>query len=518
MISLMQSRVKKLQALVLPAGSLRSRFMTGMFWALAGTLISQSLQLAAMIFVARWLGKHEYGELGIVKSTVGMFGVFVGLGLGLTATKYISEVRPENPKRAGRIAALTLAVSLVSGLAVTAGLILVSSWLASHTLASPGLSTPLAIGAGLLFFGEVKGVQNGILAGIEAFAAIARINLVAGLCSFPVILAFAWLWGLNGAICGLVASLALNCLLNGVILYREAARASIPISFSDSWKERSVLWQFSAPAFLSQAVVTPTAWICSVMLVNRPGGYDEMGLFSAADQWRNIVLFLPGIISRVLLPILSSHSKESAREDKPFSRALELGFSTTVMVAFLLVALLSSASALITQAYGKEFASMAAPLAAMLYAGGVSVLGTTGGLAIQAKGAMWLGFAINLLWAVLMLISFKFFLLSRGAWGLSIAYAFSAFCLACLVLWYVCERGYYPWWLGIRTFLACMALLVFAFGPLYLPATVRLESCPATLALAAFTAWLLLPERVAAIAGRGASGLLRRASLRSPSP
>ena len=83
MISSIQSIVAKIEAATLPAGSVRTRFVKGMFWTLVGTVLSQGLQLLATIFVARWLGKSEYGELGVVRSTIGMFGVFVGLGLGL---------------------------------------------------------------------------------------------------------------------------------------------------------------------------------------------------------------------------------------------------------------------------------------------------------------------------------------------------------------------------------------------------------------------------------------------------
>lgn len=493
MISAIQSRLAKVRASAFPSSSLRTRFVKGMFWALVGTLISQSLQLMATIFVARWLGKSEYGELGVVRSTIGMFGVFVGLGLGLTATKYVSEVRKEDPERAGRIAGLTLTVSLLSGLVVTAALVVLSPWLAVHTLASPAVALPLAIGSGLLFFGELNGVQTGILSGLEAFRAIARVNLWAGLCSFPIIITLTWLWGINGAVAGLVVSLGLNCFLNNIAMRRESAKVGIRVLFRGSWGERPVLWKFSVPAFLSTAVVTPTTWICNAMLVNQPGGYAEMGLFSAADQWRNVVLFLPGVISRVLLPILSNHSKESVRELTSFSKTLEAGFSAGVAVAFPLVTALSWGGALIASAYGKQYADMTRSLAGVLYAGGVMAVGSSVGSAVQAKGAMWLGFTNNLVWAVLLLGSFHFFL-SRGAWGLALAHAISFGSTTFILVWYFCKRGFYPWRLGVRTNLAALVLLTFAFGPVYLPRGLGLPLSPIAVTLSGVATWLFLPK------------------------
>ncbi|HEV2176509.1 MAG TPA: oligosaccharide flippase family protein [Terriglobia bacterium] len=495
--SSLQAWVTRGLASRLPAGSLRQRFVVGTFWAFTGTLISQGLQLAALIVAARWLGRAEYGELGIVRSTVGMFGIFVGLGLGLTATRYVSELRRDSPKRAGRIAALTLRVAWISGVTVFAALILVSPWLAVHTLAAPAIAVPLALGAGLVLLGEVKGVQTGILAGLEAFDTIARVNLGAGLCAFPLILGGTWLRGLDGTVGGLVASLGVSYVLNHVALRREMAKAGVPFSSAGSWKERRVLWQFSVPAFLSSAVVTPATWICSAMLVNRANGYAEMGIFSAADQWRNALLFLPGIVARVLLPILSNCSKESAEEPSRFSNTLEAGFSAGVAVAFPLVTLFSFGGPLIAGAYGKEFAGMTRPLAGVLYAAGVVAIGTPVGTAVQAKGAMWQAVVNNLSWAVLLLASFHF-LVARGAWGLAASYAFSYFCLTLIFLWYWCKAGYYPWRLGIRTMVACVALVAFAFGPVYLPSNLRLQLSPVALALSLVAVWLLVPRRIVA--------------------
>ena len=69
------------------------RLARGVFWSMAGAVISRGLMLAAWVLVARMLGKTGYGELGMIQSTVGMFGVFAGFGLGLSATKHVAEFR-----------------------------------------------------------------------------------------------------------------------------------------------------------------------------------------------------------------------------------------------------------------------------------------------------------------------------------------------------------------------------------------------------------------------------------------
>jgi len=496
MISDVQAWMTRKQAALLPQGSLRARLVVGVFWSMAGTLIAQALQLAATIFVARWLGKSEYGQIGIIKSTVGMLGIFVGLGLGLTAVKYVSELRERDPARAGRIASLTMTVAVVSGAIVTAALVLGSPWLARQTLGSGTVARPLAIGAGLLFFGEVNGVQGGILSGLEAFESLARVSLWAGVCSVPIIITATWAWGVIGAVSGLVLSAGLNCVLTHLTLRREACRAGIPLSHFGRWEERTVLWKFSLPAFLGGAVVTPVSWACNALLVNRPKGYAEMGLFSAADQWRTALLFLPGIVSRVLMPILSSHSDESAGESGRFSTTLEAGYSVGVLAAFPLVAALSFGGGLLTRAYGPDFVGMRYPLAGVLYAAGIIAISQPIGLSIQAKGAMWLGFTYNLIWGLCLLGSFHFVLSKFGAWGLGLAYSCSYFALTTAFNWYFCKAGYFPRHLGARTYGASFCLLLFAFAPLCLPASLSLRVGPVAFALSLGAVWAFLPAGV----------------------
>jgi O-antigen/teichoic acid export membrane protein len=60
------------------------------FWILLGSFISNVILLIATVLITKLVSKQVYGEFGIIKSTINMFSVFAGLGLGLTATKYIA--------------------------------------------------------------------------------------------------------------------------------------------------------------------------------------------------------------------------------------------------------------------------------------------------------------------------------------------------------------------------------------------------------------------------------------------
>src|SRR5205809_607488 len=86
---------------------LARRVLSASIWSLAGATGGKGLTLISSIIAARILGREGFGAFGVIQGTVGSFGIFAGLGLGLTATKYVAELRVIDPKRAGRIIALS---------------------------------------------------------------------------------------------------------------------------------------------------------------------------------------------------------------------------------------------------------------------------------------------------------------------------------------------------------------------------------------------------------------------------
>jgi O-antigen/teichoic acid export membrane protein len=139
------------------------------------------LALFASIVVARVLVKEAYGALGVIQGTVGFFGGIAGFGLGIAATKYVSEYRHVDSERASRIIALASIVTVAAGAGISFALFLASDLLARRVLAAPALAPELQIGSILVFLGALNGLQIGILSGFEAFRAIAIVNLWAGL-------------------------------------------------------------------------------------------------------------------------------------------------------------------------------------------------------------------------------------------------------------------------------------------------------------------------------------------------
>lgn len=411
----------------LPANSLRRRFAKGAFWSVAAAVASQGMRFLAFVIVARILGKTGFGELGMIQHTVSMFGVFAGLGLGLTATKHVAEFRSADPARAGRIVALSSVVALISGGLVGIAVFFASPYLAQHIINAPHLKMELWIGCGLLFFNTLIGAQVGCLAGFEAFKTIARVGLFYGLLNLLLVVLGVHFWGLSGAITGMVCAMTGSCAAHHFALRKEAKKAGIAISYRDIRSEMPVLWGFSLPAFLSNVMVGPVVWGANALLSNEVDGYAKLGIFSAATQVQMALNLAGSRVGASLLPILASRE---AKKSVKFNRAnILISWLIGVTVAVPLICF----SEILGLVFGSQYAGVTARRTFVLVMFYACIMLYKQGLArvLVANSLLWWSCLSNGMWAVVLLGS-AWLLKGFGAVGLAgafmIAYTLNTIC------------------------------------------------------------------------------------------
>ena len=459
------------------ASPLGYRLATGAFWSLIGSMIARALQLIAFICVARILGKEGFGELGIIQSTVGMFGTFAGFGMGLTATKHIAEFRTKDPVRAGRIMALSTMVALLSGGVMAVALVALAPWLADKTLAAPHLAGVLQISAGLLFFTAIAGAQTGALAGFEAFRVIAGVNLLSGLLAFPLVVGGVYWGGVTGAVWGLVASTGANWLLNYLALRAEVRKSRIPYTLKGWSQEWRVLWNFSLPAVLAGAMVGPIYWACNALLVNQTGGYAELGVYTAVSRIKQAPELVLGAVLAPLLPVLS---EQFGKKDVPgFNRTVLVSFAIScgIMVPFALIA--ASLPELLLLPYGSKFMGHPGLVQWLLLHSVLVGLFYPFGSILVSTNRMWFAWVYNVSWGVLFFLLATLlvprYLASGLAAASSLTYLVTS--LICVMYIYHYERDFMRdvsigrlIWISLLFFGICAA--VTQIFPLWLTGTI----------------------------------------------
>lgn len=408
---------------------LGKRLATGAFWTLVGSVAARVLTLPVSVVLARLMGPSHYGELGVIQSSVDFFGTFAGFGLSITATKHIAEFRTKDPRRAGRILALSTATAVITGVVVAVALFVLAPWLAAHTLSAPQLAGALRIGAVLLFFAAITSAQSGALYGFEAFQVSARVQAIVGLLNVPFMIGGYLVGGLTGILWGMVLARVGEWALKYTAVRNEAKRVNVPIEYRESRQELRVLWKFSLPALLAGALVAPVYWICSAILVNSPNGYAEMGVFNAANQWYGALLFLPVTLGTSLLPLLSDRFGDGDNKGSASVLGFMLRLNAIIVVPVVLG--MSLFSPYIMRMYGAAYAHAWPMLIVVMVTAGLFAILMPVGDVIAASGKMWLGCTMNAGWA-LIFISSTYLLVAHkmGAFGLAsarlVAYAIHA--------------------------------------------------------------------------------------------
>ena len=400
----------------LEASPLGYRLARGTFWGLTGGMISRLLTVLASIIVARVLGKQGFGEFGIIQSTVAMFAVFAGFGMGMTSTKYVAEFRQRDPRKAGRIIGLSEAIAWSLGIVIAITIFSTATRLA-RALGAPQLSDVLRVGSLLLLFTAINGAQMGVLAGFESFKKMALVNLVSGLAAFPLVVAGAIWGGLKGTVWGLVTSSLVNCIMTQVALHGEAVKAGVRLGFRGCLDEWRVLYQFSLPLLIANLMVAPVNWVCSAVLFKQPDGNAEMGAFTAANQWFTALLFLPTLLGQSVLPMLSERLGASDHRRSFKLLKLSIGLNSLLVVP---IVLLGFASPLIMTWYGEGFSSDWLTFCIVLLTAGLLAVQMPVGQIIIASGRIWLGLFMNIGWALVYLFG-TWLWVGHGAAGVAAA-------------------------------------------------------------------------------------------------
>lgn len=400
--------------------SLAGRLARGVFWSFLGAGISRGLALLSSVFAARLLGAEGYGLLGMVRSAETMFAAFAGFGLGTTATRYVAELRERDPSRVGRILGLSRCVALATGSLMGMLLLVLAPTLARDSMAAPQLAPHLRVAALMLVFGALNGAETGALVGFEAFGTVARTSLLSGLAHFPLMAIGVWRWGVTGGVWALTIGMGLHLFLNRAACEREARRLGIAVRWRRCWEEADVLWGFALPNAIACLFSGPALWAANTMLARSSFGYFEVGILTAASQWRSLASFIPGVIANANLSLLSNHNSRDQLGD--FRSVLTTNSVAVLAVAFLQILLVALLLPVVLRAYGPDYGTGSAVFLTMTAVGSISVFSALFFDVVRTKGRPWHVVLVNGVWSVAVL-SMSRALLPHGAKGISAAIA-----------------------------------------------------------------------------------------------
>jgi O-antigen/teichoic acid export membrane protein len=399
--------------------SASERLLRGVGWSAAGCIIGQSASFAGSVVAARCLGKEGFGQFALVQTTVAAFSTLASLGLGTTTLKFVSEYRTSNPQKAGIILGLSSLAAFVAAALFSAALVLCAPWLAVGRASAPILTAAMRLSALYMFFTTVNGYQMGALSGLEAFRGIACINVAYGLATLVLTWAASRWFGLCGATLAQGLSAALLWLLYHYALKAECRLRNIVVTYCGVWKERPALYRFSVPSTTACLIASLAVWWSNAALA-RASGYAQLAVFSAVNNMRLIVLFVPLIIGRVTTPLLNNMlaAGDLWGYRKTFCGSVALSGSTGILAA----TVLALAGRYFLHLFGKEFTGSSALILLLLSAATLEVIASSLYQAVFAGSSLWRQVVINAVWTVVLVATLQLTVSRHGVSALAFSY------------------------------------------------------------------------------------------------
>jgi O-antigen/teichoic acid export membrane protein len=411
---------QELMRTILQQDSLRGRLARGAFWTTVAALVSRLMAMTVAIVAARILGNARFGELGLVRSTILVFGVLAGSSLGLSCTKYVAEFRDTAPERAGRIIGLMFNVGVICGTLGTLLCLVLASPVAAFVMDARQLADTLRLGCLLVGLNILIGTELGALNGLEAFHGAMLVKSLQGVLNLVFVSIGVWKFGVDGAIGGHVLASVCTLPVAHVVLKRRCRRAGIVVTHRHVLSDAPIIWKFAIPAVLAGVSTQSFEWLARILLSRQPDGFAQVGVVTAALSLALLVQFLPQQVALPMMPILSNVYSSGQRE--LFRRTIRqssvlliaVGLAVAIPMVFL-------ARNLMTM-YGASFASGVAVLVILCLTYGLMSVTMVFTNALAAAGRMWTQTGHKLAWGVTMAVS-MYVLVGHGALGMAYAYA-----------------------------------------------------------------------------------------------
>jgi len=296
----------------------------------------------------------------------------------------------------------------------------------------------LMIAAGAVFFTVTNGFLSGALGGLESYAALGQAWIASGIAYVVLCAAGAWLGGVNGALVGIVLSALCQGLLLWTLVVSEARRLHIVIRPAEAWSESSILFRFSLPAALNGFASLPAIWTANAILASQDHGFDQVAIFTAANSFRIIALFMPNILNSVGLSILNN--QRGAGDEVRFRRL----FRANLLFMAGTVAVSGAAMVLcgrwLLAIFGHGFVAGYPVLQVLMLAAIAETLSLVAVQIIQSQERIWLFFfGVAVPSAAALIIVARMLTPSEGALGLAWAYVVS-WCVALTMDWLIVWR------------------------------------------------------------------------------
>jgi PST family polysaccharide transporter len=280
------------------------RVVKNSIWLIAQPLLMNAISLFAVAYIARGLGKDDYGRFIYALSFITMFMPLTNLGLRMLTVRDIatSRTRPDLPDFIGRMLALRFSLAIF-GAVLAIGIV-------SFVQSSPDTRHVVYLATCIILLQGLTTTVTDVFQAFETMRHVAQVQFLSGL--ILTVLSIVAIF-LGYGLIGLMASYVIGNLIGTVLsLYYLYANYTTPkISFSlRFWKESLV----KAAPFFFPTLVSQTGRQLGVVILGGSAGPSAVGTYGAASTLIEKLNVIPDGVCTALFPTLAATFKSSQDE------------------------------------------------------------------------------------------------------------------------------------------------------------------------------------------------------------
>lgn len=329
----------------------------GSFWSYSGIVLTLAIGLVTNVFLARTLGKDNWGTFSILLVVVSFLTALTDLGLNYFILYTAASLSHKEPSVIKKALSAPFRYKLLSILAIGLGIFIFANPLATIFKINDGAQYFIASAVFFVFF-NLFSTFSLLISGLKKFREstfVITLNniLELGIAYGLVVLGF----GVNGAIIGYIAAVAIS---TGVQILLMRQYISI---IGDTQENVIEMFTFGVYFGLGSLATTISLWADSIM-IGLFIGSAAVGIYRIAVSISSSVGGLVGGINSVIFPFLTS--AESKGEESINDLNMAIKYSS--FIAFpAMVGLALSADAAIKLFFGQQYAESAVPLLLLSY-------------------------------------------------------------------------------------------------------------------------------------------------------
>lgn len=331
----------------------------GVIWSTLSHIFGRGSLVLASILLARSFETDELVSYTYYQLTITMLGGYAALGTGVTASRFFAEFEFNSMKSNKPIGTLW-ASSLISGVVISILILATPDELIGKEFDS--LRTLISAGVLLTVFNIVP--SGGIL-GLEKYTESFLVSLISAIFLIFGICIIRNTGSAHDAIFILLGSLLIQVFGNSFIIVRYVGIKELKRSSRLDAENLNKVFGFAWPTFLVSIISASGSWLVGRIILSSPRGKEDFAIYSIGLQWYALALFLPGMISRVILPrlIRSKYKTENSESQLLLKQTARL----TLSIAIISSLIGTMFSPWLISLYGNNFQNKSALLVIILF-------------------------------------------------------------------------------------------------------------------------------------------------------